>query len=114
MICNAFDVVEVPFPFSDLDKAKMRKALVLSQKTFNQKNGNSILMMITSATHSRWFLDTPLQDLQEAGLRKPCVARLKLFTLDNALLVKIVGALSLKDRTGVLEALKSAIPQVVV
>ena len=110
MICNAFDVVEVPFPFSDLPKAKMRKALVLSHEAFNQKNGNSILMMITSAEKSRWLLDVTIQDLEAAGLRKACVARLKLFTLDNGLLVKIVGRLSENDQKKVREVLKNAIP----
>lgn len=110
MICDAFDVVEVPFPFSDLPRAKMRKALVLSAKEFNSKNGNSILMMITSAHHSRWTLDTPIDDLESAGLRKSCVARLKLFTLDNGLLVKSVGKLSAKDQKNVRHAVRNAIP----
>ena len=52
MICEPFDVVEVPFPFSDVPKAKRRKALVLSSQEFNKLNGNTILMMLTSAKHS--------------------------------------------------------------
>ena len=71
MICKPFDVVEVPFPFSDMPRAKRRKALVLSEHSFNEKNGCSILMMITSATHSRWHLDVPIVDWNRAGLRPP-------------------------------------------
>ena len=108
MICNRFEVVEVPFPFSDLPRAKMRKALVVSHKEFNQKNGSTILMMITSAETGDWFLDVNLEDLKAAGLRKPCVARSKLFTLDNGLLVSKTGKLSEKDQKKVAQALKRA------
>ena len=110
MICSPFVVVEVPFPFSDLPRAKMRKALVLSAKEFNRINGNTILMMITSAPQSEWLMDTPIIDLSEAGLKKPCVARLKLFTIDNGLIVKQVGELSKSDQTSVLKSIRSAVP----
>jgi mRNA interferase MazF len=110
MICNAFDVVEVPFPFSDLAKAKRRKALVLSSEAFNRSNGNSVLMMITSAEKSEWLFDTSIEDLESAGLRKACVARLKLFTLDNGLLAKKVGRFSQKDQRKITAVLKKALP----
>jgi len=47
MIYEPFDIIEVPFPFSDLPRAKRRKALVISTQEFNKRNGNTILMMIT-------------------------------------------------------------------
>ena len=50
MICSPFDIVEVPFPFSDVPRSKRRKALALSDAVFNQKNASSLLMMITSTT----------------------------------------------------------------
>ena len=39
-----------------------------------------------------------MNDLAEAGLKTPCVMRLKLFTLDNRLIARRVGALSAPDR----------------
>ncbi len=108
-ICEPFDVVEVPFPFSDTARAKMRKALVLSSVKFNERNGSSILMMITSVEKSHWFLDTPIDDLEAAGLKKACVARFKLFTLDNALVVRVVGKLSQGDEKRVRDGLANAI-----
>ena len=110
MICDAFDVVEVPFPFSDLPRSKRRKALVLSNEEFNRKNGNSILMMITSATHSDWHLDVRIENWHQSGLKKPCVARLKLFTLDNELILGRAGKLSAEDRQKIVQALKTALP----
>lgn len=108
-ICEPFDIVRVPFPFSDLPKAKQRKALVLSHREFNQKNGNSILMMITSARYSDWFLDVQIEKWREAHLNKPCVARLKVFTLDNNLILGKSGRLAESDRKRVRAALDSAI-----
>ena len=110
MICDAFDVVEVPFPFSDLPRSKRRKALVVSEEEFNRKNGNSILMMITSATHSAWHLDVRIENWHQSGLKKPCVARLKLFTLDNELILGKAGKLTSEDRQKVVQALKATLP----
>ena len=69
-------------------------------------------MMITSATSSEWYLDTPIENLVGTGLRKSCVARLKLFTLDNALIASKAGKLSANDQRRVATALKTAIPNV--
>ena len=44
-----FDVVVVPFPFTDLNASKRRPALVLTNDSFNQTTKNSVLAMITSA-----------------------------------------------------------------
>ena len=109
-IYSPFDVVEVPFPFSDLPKSKRRKALVLSTTEFSQQNGNSILMMITSATKSDWFLDVNINKWSEAGLKKPCVARMKIFTLDNGLILSKSGELTETDRNNIYAAIKRAMP----
>ena len=110
MICESFDVVEVPFPFSDLPGSKRRKALVLSSRSFNDQTGNSVLMMITSATRSHWPLDVAIERWSAAGLRKPCVARMKLFTLDNRLILSKSGELSTIDRDRVVASLREALP----
>ncbi len=110
MISEAFAVVDVPFPFADLPRSKRRKALVLSERSFNDRNGASILMMITSATGSAWFHDVALKGWAAAGLRKPCVARPKLFTLDNRLISAQVGELAASDRQAVSRALQGSIP----
>ncbi len=99
MICNPFDVVDVPFPFSDRPLSKIRKAPVLSSRTFNEKNGATILAMITSAERSSGFGDVKILNWEEAGLRKPCIIRLKIFTLDNALLIARKGELKSNDRS---------------
>ena len=108
MICDAWDVVTVPFPFTDRAAQKRRPALILSEKPFN-RHGHSVMAMITSS-HIRWPGDTALTDLRSCGLSGPCAVRLKLFTLDNRLIVKRIGRLSEPDRKKVAASLQATLP----
>lgn len=107
MIYSRWDVVEVPFPFVDKVKAKTRKAIVLSSGDFQTHNSACILMMITSATNTKWFGDIEIKDIEPAGLKKKCVARLKVFTLQDSLIRAKVGHLSTDDLQRVGKSLKS-------
>lgn len=97
MICEPWQVVIVPFPFTDRSQTKRRPALVLSQMRFNRR-GHSILAMITSTAQKPWLRDTPLTDLVSAGLHRPCIVRLKIFTLDNRFILRRIGVLAAADR----------------
>jgi len=105
VICEAWQVVVVPFPFSDRQEEKKRPALVLSNKTFNAR-GSSVMAMITSSAHDPWPGDSNIQDLPAAGLQVPCKVRLKLFTLDNRLIARAAGRLSALDQNTVSDHLK--------
>jgi mRNA interferase MazF len=107
---DSFAVVRVPFPFTDRQAQKRRPALVLSQPAFQQGCGHLLLAMITSARQSSWPLDWPIEDLQAAGLPQPCVVRLKLFTLDERLVLGRLGALVAADRTAVAAQLAKLLP----
>ena len=98
LVFAAFDVVVVPFPFTDRDTSKRRPALVLSQTAFNQTAQHSVLAMITSADQSAWLGDCPIQNLVSAGLTSACVVRLKLFTLDHRLIIRKSGSLGASDQ----------------
>lgn len=107
---DRFEVVIVPFPFTDKVQVKRRPALVLSSHSaFGRKAGHSILAMITSAQNPPWPLDVPVSDLDTAGLPAPSVVRMKLFTLDHRFIIARRGKLSEKDRKAVNRALKSAL-----
>lgn len=106
MAYKKYDVVTVPFPFTDSAMQKRRPALVLSDHaSFNAKIGHSVMAMITSEKNAPWSLDVKISDIEQAGLPAPSVVRMKLFTLDHRFVVARVGALSDADRLLVNDAL---------
>lgn len=108
MTYERFDVVRVPFPFSDRDATKNRPALVLSSNdVFNAKTGHSVLAMITSVKNDAWALDCRILDLDDAGLPVASAVRFKLFTLDHRLIRATLGHLSARDQRTVNVALKT-------
>ncbi len=107
MTFEAFDVVVVPFPFTDRTSTKRRPALVLSDaEAFNNQVGQSVLAMITSARNSDWPLDVEIENLDSAGLPSASVVRMKLFTLDDQVVIRKAGALAENDRTSVVATLR--------
>ena len=99
MIYEAFDIVVVPFPFVDKDAAKRRPAIVVSSlDSFGKKSKHSVLAMITSAKHASWSLDIKITDLSACNLNKESIVRMKLFTLDNRLILRKSGRLAMRDR----------------
>lgn len=108
-ICDAGEVAIVPFPFTDIAVAKPRPALTLSAREANEANGATLFAMITTAQRSRWPSDVPLTDGAAAGLSDTSLVRLKLFTLDNRLVSRVIGNLSRRDRAAVHKMLKSVI-----
>jgi mRNA interferase MazF len=109
VVCDKGDVAIVPFPFTDLAKAKTRPALTLSLRAVNQGCGQTIFAMITTAARSHWPTDVALSDLAACGIGQPSVVRFKLFTLDNRLVLRRLGSLSDKDRRNVQQMLRSIV-----
>lgn len=105
-IYNQFDVVVVPFPFTDSSTTKRRPALIISEQiAFNTPMQKSVMAMITTATHQPWALDVNISDLSAAGLNNPSIVRMKLFTLDHTLIVKHIGHLSPTDADEVIKSI---------
>lgn len=98
---DLYEIVKIPFPFTDIHAAKVRPAIVISSaKQFNAKVGASIMAMITSLKPSRdlWPSDVAIENLVSAGLPVPSIIRLKIFTLDHRLILQRLGHLSEIDR----------------
>jgi mRNA interferase MazF len=98
MICNHWNVVAVPFPFMEKDALKRRPAVVLSTKEFNEANAHTIFAMITASILERWPSDHPIIRPADAGLKHDCLVRMKVFTLPNSMISKIIGELADEDR----------------
>lgn len=102
---DGFDVVVVPFPFTERPASKRRPALVVSEAHFNQQHGHLVLAMITTAGQTAWPSDIVIADIAAAGLPAPSVVRLKLFTLDESLIARRIGELARRDAAAVASAL---------
>ncbi len=102
---DRFDVVVVPFPFTDRAQQKRRPALVLSNAAFNKRSGHSVMAMITSAGNTTWPLDVKIGNLKVAGLPAASVVRMKLFTLDVQFVLQKAGRLSKADQAYVEQSL---------
>ena len=103
-----FEVVVVPFPFTEKPVTKRRPTLVVSASGFNDRHDQLILAMITS-TQGDWASDVRLRDWRHAGLNVPCRVRFKLFTLPISLVARRVGVLSDVDRRAVQARLAGAL-----
>lgn len=106
-----FDVVRVPFPFTDRQAEKNRPALIISDRAaFNRPAGHSVMAMITSVGHAPWPLDVAISDLKSAGLPAPSIVRFKLFTLDHRLVRGTLGRLAAKDQAKMQKAMRHLLP----
>jgi len=106
MIYEPFDVVVVPFPFTDSSRTKRRPALVLSQKSaFGAIIEHFVLAMITSQKNEPWPLDVEIKNKKQTGLTAPSVVRMKIFTLDNRFILRKIGHLSKADQKQVKQSL---------
>lgn len=104
-----YDIVKVPFPFTDIHAEKVRPAIIISSaKYFNARTGASVLAMITSLKSDRymWPTDIEITELKSAGLPAPSVIRFKIFTLDHRLILQRLGVLSKTDQESFRDKLK--------
>jgi mRNA interferase MazF len=90
---EAFDIIVVPFPYSDRLAEKRRPAVVVSNKRL-EALGVLWVAMITSADNESWPSDVPIDDLHRAGLPAPSVIRpTKIACIDPARVVRRAGKL---------------------
>lgn len=102
-----FDVVVVPFPYSDRLAGKRRPALVVSHPDLPSILGRVWVAMITSVPGGS-LGDVALRDLAEAGLPTASILRAsKLATLDASRVIRTLGRLSATDEAQARAALSA-------
>ncbi|EAT58183.1 type II toxin-antitoxin system PemK/MazF family toxin [Chlorobium ferrooxidans] len=109
MSYEPYDIVVVPFPFTEKKRVKHRPAVIISSHLFNASHDHITLAMITSATISSWISDTEIRDWKTAQLMVPCRIRFKLFTLPKDLIVRQLGNLSQHDRGVLNETIRTTL-----
>jgi len=104
---NRGDVVLVPFPFSDQTAAKKRPAIIVSSDTYNSVSQDIVIMAITGQIRGHIGIgEFLIEDWQGAGLLKPSAVKSAISTIDQRLVVRILGKLSSKDLSILQKALR--------
>jgi mRNA interferase MazF len=87
-----WDVVVVPFPYSDKRAEKRRPALVVSSDKFNAETGLLWVAMITSTTNIGLHGDIEIPAASKSGLTTPSIIRTaKLATTERDHIVRVIG-----------------------
>jgi mRNA interferase MazF len=93
-----WDVIKVPFPYTDRPIYQRRPALVVAAGSIEAAHGLLWILMITSAENRKWPDDVQVSDLSRAGLRFASVVRCaKIATIETNTAERI-GNLASRDR----------------
>ena len=101
------DVILVPFPFSDQTTTKKRPSVIISSDTYNNISQDIFIMAITSQTRNPIGIgEFLIEDWQNAGLLKSSAVKSAISTIEQRLVLKILGKFSPKDLSTLEKALK--------
>lgn len=105
--CRKWDIIVVPFPFTDLTPVKKRPALVVSPDNYNKSGQDVVIAFLTSRMDvSPCFGDYRIRFWQESGLPKASLLRMKFATIDREIIVKRIGRLCEKECSSVRDAIQ--------
>lgn len=92
------DVVLVPFPFTNQSGTKKRPAVVVSSSSYNTSRRDVVIMAITSQVRTPLaFGEGLVGDWQGAGLVKVSVLKPVFTTIEQGLVLRVMGHLSAAD-----------------
>jgi mRNA interferase MazF len=102
-----WDIILVPFPFTDLTTVKNRPALVVSPDSYNKSGSDVVVVFITSRLDlSSRPGDHRIRFWKQSGLPKPSLLRMKFATIDQAIISKKLGRLFEKEHSAVRAAFR--------
>jgi mRNA interferase MazF len=92
-----WEIVLVPFPFTDLTTTKKRPALIISPNEYNEKF-DVVIAFVTSKLDLEYRIgDYKILDWKKSNLPKPSMLRMKFATIDKSIILKKLGKLSEND-----------------
>lgn len=104
------DTVLVAFPFTDQSGSKKRPAVVVSSPGYHQNRRDVVIMAITSQVRTPLgFGEALVSDWAAAGLVKASVLKPVLATIEQDLVLRVIGQLSAADRQTLREVLAGLI-----
>jgi mRNA interferase MazF len=108
-IFERYDVVSVPFPYTDRAALERRPALVISAPTLESRFGLLWVLMITAAENRSWHSDVPIPDHLGVGLPIPSIIRPAKIATVEAGRARKRGRISAATIAAVLEAINSIV-----
>lgn len=100
-IFEAWDVVKVPFPYTDRPVRQRRPALVVAAADLQAQHSLVWVLMITSADNRGWPGDVAVSDLDVAGLPAPSLVRTAKVAVIDVRDAERLGSLPEVDRAAV-------------
>ncbi len=108
---DVWDVIKVPFPYTDRPVRQYRPALVVAAGDILESHGLLWVVMITSAANRGWPGDVAVSDLSMASLPVASVIRTAKIATIEARDGERLGTLPDKDRESVTERLAPRVPK---
>lgn len=108
-IFSRYDVVSVPFPYTDRAALERRPAVVVSEPVLESRFGLLWVLMITAAENRSWGSDVPIPDHLGVGLPIPSIIRPTKIATVEASRARKRGRLSAETTALVADAVRSII-----
>lgn len=106
---EAWDIVKVPFPYTDRPVRQRRPALVVAAGEIEAAHGLLWLLMITSAANRGWPGDVAVSDIGMAGLPAPSIVRPAKIATIEARDAERLGVLPQADRAAIAFSLRQTL-----
>jgi mRNA interferase MazF len=98
---DTWDIIKVPFPYTDRPVRERRPALVVASGGIQERQGLLWVMMITSSENRGWSGDVPISDLKLSGLPVASIVRTAKIATIEARESDRIGVLPNADRGAV-------------
>ncbi len=98
---DAWDIVKVPFPYTNRPVQQHRPALVVGRHDAAQSPFLLWVLMITRSEHRRWQGDVEISALPSTGLPVPSIVRCAKIATIEASEAAVIGHLPAADRPAV-------------
>jgi len=99
-IYRRWNILLVPFPFTDQETTKKRPALVISPDIYNQGPDVTIAFITSNLKKTDRPGDYLIKDWKKSGLPKPSMIRMKFATIHRSIIIKKIGRLFARDQKG--------------
>ncbi|MBV9861538.1 MAG: type II toxin-antitoxin system PemK/MazF family toxin [Alphaproteobacteria bacterium] len=106
-VFDVWDIVKVPFPYTDRPVRQRRPALVIAGRELARRHGLLWLAMITSAANRGWAGDVVISDTEAALLPVPSIVRPAKIATVEAADAERLGVLPSHNRAAVRDYLRA-------